>query len=399
MPAPLQTSSRFDWNAEPNALSRAIAAKRAAGAQRPAQLLDLTISNPTACGFAYPVPGILSALSAPASIEYHPSAKGSPAALDAIRRYYAEQGAPLDTAQLLLTASTSEAYSFLFKLLCNPGDRILAPRPSYPMLDVLARLESVELQQYPLRYDGAWHLDFPALEASLTPRTRAIVVIHPNNPTGSLLTVEEWTRLQQLAVHHGCAILSDEVFTAYPFRDPGPELAAAPLARNAQALTFSLNGLSKLAGLPQMKLGWIVAGGPGAGDAMSALELIADTFLSVGTPVQAALPALLDLAPSITATIHERVLANRILLARSIQGSGISLLHAHGGWTAVLQVPSTRTDEQWALALLEEHNVILQPGFFYDFETEAFLVVSLLTPPEVLTEGIHRIRQAIEAGS
>ena len=393
MHTPIQLSSRFDWSRKPNALSRAITAKRASGNR----LLDLTTSNPTACGFAYPAADLRSALAAADCATYHPNAKGSPAALDAVCRYYAQRGSDLDPSRLLLTASTSEAYSFLFKLLCDPGDCVLAPRPSYPMLDLLARLESVELRHYPLRYDGAWHLDLPALEAALTPRTRAIVVVHPNNPTGSMLTVEEWARLQQLAARHGCTVISDEVFTAYPFEDSLPGIATAPLALDAQVLTFSLNGLSKLAGLPQMKLGWILAGGPDCAPALSALELIADTFLSVSAPVQAALPALLNLAPAISTTIRERVLANRAFLCQTTLGSAISLLTAHAGWTAVLQVPTTKTDEEWALTLLEEHNVIVQPGFFYDFETEAFLVVSLLTPPEILEEGMRRIGHAIDA--
>jgi aspartate/methionine/tyrosine aminotransferase len=284
----------------------------------------------------------------------------------------------------LLTASTSEAYSYLFKLLCDPGDEILSPRPSYPLFEFLAGLESVRVVQYPLRYDGVWHIDFEALEQAVTPRTRAIVVVNPNNPTGSFLKREERARLETL----GIPILSDEVFSDYAFAPDDSRVRT--LTSSSGVLTFSMSGLSKIAGLPQMKLGWIVAGGPGHEAALERLELIADTYLSVATPVQIALPRLLQASAVVRAQILDRTRANLALLRRSAVP-----LHVEGGWYATLQVPRTRSEEDWAIELLERRDVLVQPGFYFDFESEAFLVLSLLTPPDVFAEGLRRVLEEI----
>jgi len=339
--------------------------------------------------------------------------------------------------QILLTASTSEAYAYLFKLLCDPGDEILTPRPSYPLFEFLAALESVRIRQYPLRYDGAWHIDFAALQAAITPRTRAIVVVNPNNPTGSFLKPDEFDRLQSLAIRsssspmrqlgatgnatdsssptrqggdaqpgiaippssptreggastRSIAILIDEVFSDYHLGPPPP---AQPEPRT---LTFSLSGLSKIAGLPQMKLGWIVAQGPGHQAALDRLELIADTYLSVATPVQLALPRLLAASETIRAQILHRAQSNLARLRSLTTGTPCHVLNVEGGWSATLQVPRTRTEEQWALTLLADHDVLIQPGFFFDFESEAFLVVSLITPPEIFDEGICRLLRLLQ---
>ena len=375
-------SSRLKWESHPNPLALLLAEKR----KRGEKIFDLTESNPTKAALAYPEEEILSALGDPRALRYEPDPRGMVSAREAVAQYYRERGVEVPTSRITLTASTSEAYSHLFKLLANPGDEILAPRPSYPLFDYLAALESVEIRQYPLRYDGSWRIDFTSLERLITPRTRAIVVVNPNNPTGSYIKREEWARLQEL----GIPILSDEVFADYAFA-PDRERVAT-LAGESSVLTFSMSGLSKIAGLPQMKLGWIVASGPGHPAALEGLEWIADTFLSVSTPVQLALPRLLSTSATIQKQIQERTRTNLARLGERLGGgSPYRILSIEGGWYAVLQVPRTRSEEEWALDLLEAHNVLVQPGFFYDFESEAFLILSLLTPPAVLEEGARRI--------
>ncbi len=364
-------STRLDWSLETNRLSAVLKTKK--------NVLDLTESNPTRAGFEYPSEQILSALSDARAMKYEPQPRGLFSAREAVAKYYG--GIP--ASRILLTASTSEAYSYLFKLLCDPGDEILSPRPSYPLFEFLAGLESVRVVQYPLRYDGVWHIDFDALERAITPRTRAIVVVNPNNPTGSFLKRDEWSRLQQL----GIPILSDEVFSDYAF---APDRSRVPSLTESSVLAFSMSGLSKIAALPQMKLGWIVASGPGQEAALDRLELIADTYLSVATPVQIALPRLLEASVVVRAQIIARTSANLARLKSVAQP-----LHMEGGWYAVLQVPRTRTEEEWALTLLDRHNVLVQPGFYFDFESEAFLVLSLLTSPDIFAEGLRRLAKEI----
>jgi alanine-synthesizing transaminase len=389
-------SSRLSWDLLPNPLTTLLEQKRAAHAQ----VLDLTESNPTRAGFHYPAEEILAALADPRALGYEPSPRGLLSAREAISNYYAQRGRNISPNQILLTASTSEAYAYLFKLLCDPGDEILTPRPSYPLFEFLADLESVRVRQYPLRYDGAWHIDFPALEAAITDRTRAIVVVNPNNPTGSFLKPDESARLQSLAIRSTPSssptrqggdtipcipILLDEVFLDYNLT------ALPPAPTEPQTLTFSMSGLSKIAGLPQMKLGWIAAEGPSHQAALDRLELIADTYLSVATPVQLALPRLFAACETIRAQILDRAQSNLARLRSLTAGTACHVLNVEGGWSATLQVPRTRTEEQWALTLLADHDVLIQPGFFFDFESEAFLVVSLITPLEILEEGIRRL--------
>jgi len=352
-------------------------------------VLDLTESNPTRVGLAYPQAEILGALADTRALRYHPSPRGLDSAREAVAGYYGDRGTPVERGRILLTASTSEAYAYLFKLLANPGDEILAPRPSYPLFEFLAGLESVNIRQYPLRYDGVWHVDFEALEQAITPRTRGIVVVNPNNPTGSFLKRAELDVLDSLAADRGLAILSDEVFRDYGFGEEADRVST--LAGERKALTFCMSGLSKIAGLPQMKLGWIALNGPDREQAMDALELIADTYLSVSTPVQVALPRLLELSGSILNEIRERTASNLARLRQAIHGSAATLLRTEGGWYAVLQVPRTRTEEEWTLMLLDESNVLVQPGFFFDFETEAYLVLSLLPEPATFAEGVSRL--------
>ncbi|MEO8096099.1 MAG: pyridoxal phosphate-dependent aminotransferase [Acidobacteriota bacterium] len=378
-------SSRLPWNQLPNALSAALASKRAAGAS----ILDLTESNPTRASLPYPA-NILDALSDNHGLVYDPNPRGLESARHAVASYYRERGAQIPASRVLLTASTSEAYSYLFQLLANPGDEILSPRPSYPLFEFLAGLSSVTIRQYPLRYDGAWHVDFGALQAAITSRTRAIVTVNPNNPTGSFLKRSELEQLESLASRHNLAVISDEVFRDYSFGPAADRVTT--LVGDRRALTFSMSGLSKIAGLPQLKLGWIVASGPGHEAALEAMDLIADTYLSVSTPVQIALPRLLESGSAIRGALTQRLFSNVESLREILTGSAGNPLNVEGGWYAVIQVPRTHTEEAWALRLLDEQNVLVQPGFYFDFETEAFLVVSLLTPEATFTAGLRRLR-------
>ena len=386
-------SSRLDWSQRQNRLSALLDEKRRNGTR----VLDLTESNPTRSGLVYPQTEILAALADTTALSYHPAPRGIDPAREAVAGYYRHRGTQVDPEQVLLTASTSEAYAYLFKLLTNPGDEILAPRPSYPLFEFLAGLESVNIRQYPLRYDGVWHVDFDALEKAITPRTRGIVVVNPNNPTGSFLKHAELDALDSLAAERGLAILSDEVFRDYGLAEDAERVTT--LTGDRRALTFSMSGLSKIAGLPQMKLGWIVANGPHRDRAMDALELIADTYLSVSTPVQVALPRLLAASTGILEQIRERTAANLARLREFARASWATVLRTEGGWYAVLQVPRTRTEEEWTLKLLDESAVLVQPGFFFDFESEAYLVLSLLTEPATFAEGVSRLLHVAAAGA
>jgi alanine-synthesizing transaminase len=376
-------SSRLQWDSQPNPLSILLAEKRRSGAA----ILDLTESNPTHAGLDYPGGELLAALADPRALRYDPDPRGLLSAREAVSEYYSKRGVEVPASRILLTASTSEAYSYLFKLLADPGDEILVPRPSYPLFDYLAAMESVRVIQYALRYDGLWHIDFDALASAITPRTRAIVVVNPNNPTGSYLKRAEWERLKTF----GLPILSDEVFSDFGFAPDPARLTT--LAGQSDALTFSMSGLSKIAGLPQMKLGWIVVGGPDHAAALEGLEWIADTFLSVATPIQWALPRILAESAAVQEQIRRRTRVNLEHLIERASGadSGCRCLHVEGGWYAILEVPRIRTEEEWALRLLAGSDVLVQPGFFYDFEAEAFLVLSLLTPPAIFAVGLRRI--------
>jgi len=385
-------SSRFQWDLQKNRVTRALEARRREGAR----ILDLTESNPTHAGLVYP-PEMAAAFADPGLWRYDPAPAGALAAREAVVAYYVRRGSRVDPARILLTASTSEAYAYLFKLLCDPGDAVLVPRPSYPLFEFLARMESVEVRQYPLAYHGGWNIDLEALAAALTPRTRAIVLVNPNNPTGSYVKRGELEALVRLAgpTNHPLALISDEVFSDYAFTaDP---LRAPALAQVEDCLAFSMSGLSKVAGLPQMKLGWIVVAGPEAArrDSFERLEWIADTYLSVGTPVQCAAAALLEAGEAVQRQIRERIAANLAFARAMLQGSAASILNVEGGWYITVQVPRVRSEEEWVVVLLETEDLLVQPGFFYDFESEAYLVISLLTAPEVFSEGLGRLRRRL----
>jgi len=368
--------SQISAATEPNAWTRLLLEKRAAGAR----LLDLTLSNPTETGIAYPEDAIRAALGPDGALRYQPDPRGLRSAREAVA---AAAGAPVE--DVLLTVSTSEAYSYLLKLFCNPGDAVLVPEPSYPLFEHLTALEGVAAAPYRLAYDGAWHIDFSTVRAGAA---RAIIVVSPNNPTGSYLKTGELARLAAL----GLPLIVDEVFADYPLAPPSDavHLAARP---NAPVLTFSLGGLSKSAGLPQLKLGWIVAGGPGRAAALDKLELIADCYLSVATPVQLAAPKLLALGAEVRDAIRARVRRNRDALAARLPPS-LTLLPAEAGWSAILRFPATRSDEELALALLRDHDTLVHPGYFFDLTGGTFLVVSLLPTPEMFDAGTAAIIQS-----
>lgn len=386
-------SSRLDWHLRPNPISELLSRKHAAGEH----ILDLTESNPTHAAIPYPVEEISRAFANRRALTYDPNPAGLLETREIVAEYYRERGVTVTLDRILLTASTSEAYAYLFKLLADPGDEILAPRPSYPLFEYLAALESVRIAQYPLFYDHGWHIDTAALDARITPRTRAIVIVNPNNPTGSYLKVHELEHLVALARRHDVALISDEVFSDYwLLRDPR---LVTTLAGLDDALAFSLSGLSKIAGLPQMKLGWMVISGAEQRrrEALERLELIADTYLSVGTPVQIAAPSLLALRAAIQSDIRARVQKNLTELTSFVERApSLRVLDIEGGWYAILQIPRTRTEEEWVLELLNAHNVLVQPGFFYDFESEAFLIISLLTDSATFCEGLRRFGKLLD---
>jgi len=377
-------SSRLDWRISANPITKLLLEKRASGVE----ILDLTESNPTAAGFEYPA-DTLNALADPRSLRYEPVPAGMPVAREAIAGYY---GGKVDARRIIVTASTSEAYGFIFKLLADPGDEVLVPRPSYPLFEFLSALESVRVVNYPLRYHGSWSVDFEVLASRITARTRAIVLVNPNNPTGSFLKKAELARLVEICRGRDIALVSDEVFSDYGIEEDRERVSS--LIGVEEILTFSLSGLSKIAGLPQLKLGWIVTSGPFElrCRACDRLELIADTYLSVGTPVQWAASSLLPSRGYIQSQIMARVRGNLAFLRDRIgPASPWRVLAVEGGWYAIIQAPRIRTEEEWVLSLLAENQVLVQPGFFFDFETEAFLVVSLLTGQAIFREGIRRI--------
>jgi hypothetical protein len=383
-------SSRFHWDFHPNRLARALAEKRRAGER----LLDLTQSNPTRAGIEYS-PEILSAFQNPAMLVYDPAPAGARQAREAVAAYYAARGHRVEPERILLTASTSEAYAYLFKLLADPGGQVLVPRPSYPLFEFLAAMESIEVRQYPLAYHGAWSIDLDALEAAISPRTRAVLLVNPNNPTGSYVKRFEVQKLAHLCAEREIAVISDEVFSDYSFApDPG---RIATLAGLDECLVFAMSGLSKVAGLPQMKLGWIVVNGPAAmrAEAMEKLEWIADTYLSVGTPVQCAAAKLLDAGVQVQGQIRQRTAANLAHARAALAGSAANILAVEGGWYIAAQLPRIRSEEDWAVDLLTLENVLTQPGFFYDFESEAYLILSLLTETAVFQEGTAKLRDFV----
>lgn len=383
-------AKRTNWNLSPNRLSEALAAHRAAG--KP--LLDLTVSNPTECGFEYDGAAILSALSNPAALSYEPNPKGLETARRAVAGYYADRGEKVSIEDIFLTTSTSEAYAYIFRTLCDPGDELLIPSPSYPLFDFLADIQDVKLVRYPLIYDHGWQMDFHELERAITPRTRGVIVVHPNNPTGHFTKPAEVQKLNAICSARGMAILADEVFLDYPMG----EAQAQSFAANSSALTFTLSGISKISGLPQMKAAWLAVSGPSElkEAALARLEVIADTFLSMNAPVQVALPTLLAQGSSFQKQVRQRTQTNLEELDRQLAArDDYSRLELDGGWYAVVRLPSNSSGEELALALLLEQGIHVHPGHYYDFAQDRFLVLSLLTPSPDFARGVAGIGRGL----
>jgi alanine-synthesizing transaminase len=377
---------RARWNLTENSLTRTLSSLRSAAVP----ILDLTRSNPTDCGFEYDQQEIQHAFSHSESVHYQPDPRGMLRAREAVCAYYADLQTSVAPDDLVLTSGTSEGYSFVFRLLCNPGDEVLIPSPGYPLFDFLADLCDVKLVRYPLLYDHGWQIDFAALAAAASERTRALIVVHPNNPTGHYTCEREQAQLVRFCTERGIALIADEVFLDFSVRG----VRAKSLASTNDVLSLTLSGISKICGMPQMKLAWIAVSGPDEQkrEALARLEIIADAYLSVGTPVQLAAPALLTMRTAFQAQVMARVKANLdeldVQLSRQ---SACNRLPCEAGWSALLRVPAKQSDEELAIALLTQHGVHVHPGHFYDFAQPGYAVVSLIVPEPEFAEGIRRV--------
>lgn len=415
-------SERTNWRLTQNRFTRSVEESRARGAK----LLDLTASNPTRVGLKYNSAAILDALRSERALDYDPQAKGLLSARKAVAGYYQEMFsrdgsgvaglAPrvaVDPEEIVLTASTSEGYSYVFRLLCNAGDELLVPKPSYPLFEFLADLQDVKLVPYPLIYDHGWQMDFHSMEKAVTARTRGVVLVHPNNPTGSYVKREELLPLNAFCLEHELALVVDEVFLDYglsaetvrqaaELQSTGqprtsalmPNMRAPSFVENEAVLTFTLSGLSKISALPQMKVAWIVTSGPKniLKEATARLEVIADTYLSMNAPIQWATATLLDQRGDLQKQLMDRVHANLAELDRQLAGQkSCERLQIEGGWYAVLRVPVTRSDEELAIALVHEKSVLVHPGHFYDFESDGYLVLSLIPDAQEFRVGLSRV--------
>jgi aspartate/methionine/tyrosine aminotransferase len=384
-------SRRTSWDLSKNRYTQALEAHREANRD----LLDLTASNPTTVGLSYARGKLLRALASPDCLTYRPVAKGLLSAREGIAEYYCEKGSPVNPDALILTTSTSEAYSFVFRLLCDPGDAVLVPVPSYPLFDFLADLHDIELVPYELVYDHGWQIDFSSLKFEIEKaqsggvRCRAVLVVHPNNPTGSYVKRHESEELNWICGHHDLAIIADEVFLDFVLGDVTPLTFSA----NDEVLTFTLSGLSKVAALPQMKVAWIAVSGPEAlqREALERLEVIADTYLSMNAPVQLAVPEMLAERHSLQVQLLERVRKNLSTLDSQLATQNLChRLSLEGGWYAILRVPALGSDEDLVIALLQDAGILLQPGHFYNFQSEGNLVASLITPVEEFRAGVDK---------
>jgi len=385
-------SHRTDWPLTPNAFTRALEKARVTGKE----VLDLTVSNPTEAGIRLDAEVVLGALTNPDAMRYEPQPRGLLETRKAVCRYYRESHGvfDLDPERIVLTTSTSEAYSYVFHLLCNPGDQILVPKPSYPLFEFLADLSDVRLVPYPLIYDHGWQIDFDSLYKALTPQTRAAILVHPNNPTGSYVSMEETSALNAFGRSHDLALIVDEVFLDYA-HDGAPRPS---FVSNSGALTFTLSGLSKISALPQMKLAWIVTSGLGdlAAQAGARLEIISDTFLSMNAPIQLAAAVMLDQRKQVQPLLLDRLHVNLGELDRQLASTpSCTRLNVEGGWYAVVRVPAVQSDEDLAIDLLRKMAVAVHPGHFYDFAGEGHLVLSLITEPHIFQEGVSRLLRLV----
>lgn len=381
-------SKRTEWKLTPNHFAQAQAELRAAGME----VLDLSVSNPTRAGLHYDDEAILHALMQPEAMDYDPQPKGLLTARQAVTHYYHDAHGlyGLDPESLILTTSTSEGYSYVFRLLSNPDDEILVPKPSYPLFEFLADLAGVKLVPYPLIYDSGWQIDLPSLYKAVNHRTSAVVFVHPNNPTGSYATSAEVDALNHFCAEYDLALIVDEVFLDYA-HDGAPR---SSFVANDQALTFTLSGISKISGLPQMKVAWVATSGPEERkrDALARLEVIGDTYLSMNAPLQLATPMLLDQRKGIQPLLLDRVRTNLLDLDHQLaRQKTCERLRVEGGWYVVLRVPALQSDEDIAIDLLRKVAVLVHPGHFYDFPRDGYLVLSLITPPADFHDGISRI--------
>jgi len=379
-------AERTNWNLAGNRVSDALARHRASGKR----LYDLTASNPTDCGFDYDSEVILAALQNPAALRYEPNPKGLESARLAITEYYSTRGAVVSAEDIVLTTSTSEAYSFVSRLLCNPGDELLIPAPSYPLFGFLADIQDVKLVRYPLVYDHGWQIDLHSLQQAITARTRGVIVVNPNNPTGHFVKEKELAKLNELCAAREVALIADEVFLDFALGDAKP----ITFAGNQGALTFAMSGLSKIAGLPQMKMAWVISSGPEElkKQALERLEVIADTYLSPNAPVQLATPVFLEQRHGFQKQVMARVRGNLAELDRRLAAQKTcSRLELEGGWYAILRVPAVQTDEELAIALLAQTDVYVHPGQFFDFVNEGWLVISLIAAENNFADGMRRI--------
>jgi alanine-synthesizing transaminase len=383
---------RTSWNLSANRYTEALQEHRRAGRE----VLDLTASNPTTIGLHYREDELLNSLARREALVYEPQAKGLPVARGAVAAYYEAHGSHVSPDNLILTTSTSEAYSFLFRLLCDAGDTVLVPTPSYPLFNFLTDLEDVKLEPYELVYDHGWQIDFHAVRGAMQraqkegSRCRAVLAVHPNNPTGSFVKAPEAEELNCICAAHDMAIIADEVFLDYSLGKDMP----LTFSSNGNVLTFALSGLSKISGLPQMKIAWIAANGPQPllSDAMNRLEVIADTYLSMNAPLQRALPVMLEERNDIQHQLLQRITANLTRLDSQLASQKLSRrLQVEGGWYVVLRIPVAGSDEGFAVALLRQTGVLVQPGHFYDFASDGYLVISLITSPDEFAEGIRRL--------
>ncbi|HMD12989.1 MAG TPA: pyridoxal phosphate-dependent aminotransferase [Bacteroidota bacterium] len=381
-------SRRTNWYRRQNRLADCLENRRASG--KP--IIDLTSSNPTECGFHYPHTAIIDAFSTPELVSYQPDPHGLILARKVVSDYYQTRGHSVDPSAIFLTASSSEAYSHIFKLLCNVNDTVLVPQPSYPLFEYLAQINDVHLDYYHLIYDNGWHIDFESIRHAISSSTKAIVIVNPHNPTGMFVDASEYSEIRELAIKHNLAIIVDEVFIDYSFEsNPLPDRS---YVTETQVLTFTLNGIAKMLGLPQMKLGWMIVGGPPKDrqEVVARMEILCDTFLSVNTPVQLAFPPIMAVAQSIHQEIARRVKANyKSLRSIILRSAPVSVLENEGGWYSILKVPNIKSDEQWTLGILEKKGVYVFPGYFFDFEPDAFLVVSLLIEEKKFISGIQTL--------
>jgi len=380
-------SRRLPAALEPNRVSQALSALRRSGAE----IIDLTESNPTRAGFHYP-PDLLAPLADARGLAYRPDPLGLIDARAAVAGDFHRRNVVVDPERIALTASTSEAYSLLFKVLCDPGDEVLVPQPSYPLFEFLTRLDAVDAVPYRLEYHGRWSVDLDSVERALTSRTRALLLVNPNNPTGNFISATDLDAIARLCSAQGIALISDEVFADYALASS--TTSRGLLTDHTDVLGFTLGGLSKSIGLPQAKLGWMAVSGNDdvVNEAMPRVELACDTYLSVSTPIQVAAREVLDRGAAVRSQIQDRLRANLARCAALVAAHpACTLLHAEGGWSAVIQVPTLESEEELMLALLVERSVLAHPGYFFDFPNESFLIVSLLTPEAAFADGVSRM--------